>query len=82
MPIDDINMRGTEQDGSKSTEYCTYCYAKGAFINPNATLEDMKLIVRREMEKRQVPEPVIHASLSLLPYLKRWKHYARTNEQV
>lgn len=82
MPIDDMNLRGTEKDGSKSTEYCTYCYAKGAFINPNATLEDMKVIVRNAMEQRHIPEPTIQASMSMLPYLKRWKHYARINEKV
>lgn len=77
MPIDDMNLRGTEKNGTKSIEYCSYCYKNGAFINPGATLEDMKVIVRTEMEKRHIDEGVIKASLSMLPYLKRWKHYAR-----
>lgn len=78
MPIDDMDLRGTEKNGSKSSEYCAYCYAKGEFLAPNATLEDMKLLVKTEMEKRHIPNEVIQASMSMLPYLKRWKHYART----
>lgn len=41
MPMDDQAKRGTEKDGSLSTEYCVYCYKNGAFTNPKATLEDV-----------------------------------------
>ena len=77
MPIDDMDLRGTEKNGAKSSEYCAYCYAKGEFVNPKATLEEMKVLVKSEMEKRHVPNEVIQATMSRIPYLKRWKHYAR-----
>jgi hypothetical protein len=74
MPIDDMDLRGTEKDGKKSSEYCTYCYANGAFINPHITLGDMKVHVQSEMAKRNVQQSVIDLALNSLPHLKRWKH--------
>ncbi|WP_319578441.1 zinc ribbon domain-containing protein [uncultured Methanospirillum sp.] len=32
---------GTEKDGTPSTRYCTYCYQKGAFTEPELTKETM-----------------------------------------
>jgi hypothetical protein len=32
---------GTEKDGSKSKDYCGYCYRDGEWTNPNATMEQM-----------------------------------------
>ncbi len=72
MPIDDVDMRGTEKNGSKSGEYCMYCYANGAFTDPQATLEDMKVIVKTQMEKRHIHEQIIQTALTTLPHLKRW----------
>ena len=73
MPIDDPAMRGTEKDGSKSTEYCSYCYQNGVFINPNITLEEMKTIVKTQMEKRKIDTGIIDMALRSLPLLKRWR---------
>ena len=73
MPIDDPAMRGTEKDGSKSTEYCSYCYQNGVFINPNITLEEMKTIVKTQMEKRKIDNGIIDMALRSLPLLKRWR---------
>lgn len=72
MPIDDVQMRGTEKNGSTSTEYCSYCYTNGEFLNPKATLEEMKVIVKTEMEKQQIPDNIIQVALTTLPQLKRW----------
>jgi hypothetical protein len=74
MPIDDMDLRGTEKDGSKSHEYCSFCYDKGAFIAPHITLGDMKVIMQAEMSKRKIPQAVIDMALTTLPFLKRWKH--------
>ncbi|HEL1587278.1 TPA: zinc ribbon domain-containing protein [Streptococcus suis] len=35
------DVRGTEADGSQSTSYCSYCYAKGAFLEPDISFEQM-----------------------------------------
>jgi len=72
MPIDKPEFQGTEKDGSKSKEYCVYCYRDGAFINLKMTLAEMKELVKREMEKRRIEQPLINMTVNSLPYLKRW----------
>ena len=74
MPIDNIADRGTENDGSKSSEYCKYCYQNGAIVNPNMTFEEMKSLVITQMQKMNLPADIIKKSVKSLPYLKRWRN--------
>jgi len=74
MPIDNLADRGTEKDGSKSSEYCKYCYQNGALINPNMTFEEMKSLVIAQMQKMNLPADIISKSAKSLPYLKRWRN--------
>lgn len=74
MPIDNIADRGTEKDGSKSSEYCKYCYQNGAIVNPNMTFEEMKSLVITQMQKMNLPADIIQKSVKSLPYLKRWRN--------
>ena len=73
MPIDDVNIRGTEKDGTKNTEYCHYCYANGAFTTPDLSLDQMKEIITTQMAKQNMPKELIAVSLNMLPYMKRWR---------
>lgn len=73
MPIDDIKLQGTEKDGSKSKEYCMYCYQQGAFINPGMSMKEMEVIVKTQMEKMKMDPGIIQKAVSSLPYLKRWQ---------
>ncbi|HVT86595.1 MAG TPA: zinc ribbon domain-containing protein [Chitinophagaceae bacterium] len=73
MPIDKMEDLGTEKDGSKSSEYCKYCYQHGKFTDPDLTLEKMKIIVATQMKQMNLPQAVLQQSLELLPRLKRWK---------
>ena len=73
LPIDNIADRGTEKDGAKSELYCKYCYANGAFTDPDMTLERMQEIARTEMKKQNLPQNIIQQSMAMLPGLKRWK---------
>lgn len=73
MPIDDIEMRGPEKDGSKSDEYCKYCYLNGNFTDPNMELDEMKAIVMTQLGKMRSPANVIEKAVTILPELKRWK---------
>ena len=50
LPIDNIDDRGSEKDGSKSDIYCKYCYKDGAFTDPGMTLERMTDIAKSEMK--------------------------------
>lgn len=74
MPIDDTADRGTEKNGSKSSEYCKYCYQNGAFVNPGMTLENMQQLITEKMQELDLPVAVSQKSLQLLPQLKRWRH--------
>ena len=74
MPIDNIADRGTEKDGSKSSEYCKYCYQDGSLVNPIMTLEEMKSLVITQMQKMNLPSDIIQKSVMSLPYLKRWRN--------
>jgi len=72
MPLEP-DMAGTEKDGTLSNEYCKYCYQDGVFTSPSMTLEEMKILVKREMEKRSISDDVIQRAVGALPYLKRWR---------
>lgn len=74
MPIDNVADRGTEKDGSKSNEYCKYCYQNGALVNPKMTFEEMKSLVITQMKKMNLPPDIIQKSVRNLPYLKRWRN--------
>lgn len=73
MPIDDPGLQGTEKDGSKSHEYCMYCYQQGAFINPAMTLKEMTSMVKQQMEIRKIDQRITDMAVSSLPGLKRWR---------
>lgn len=40
--MEDDSLYGTEKDGSKSNDYCGYCYENGEFVKPNETMEECK----------------------------------------
>lgn len=73
MPISNDADKGSESNGAKSTLYCKFCYAGGAFINPAVTVEQMKNIIVAQMKKSHQPHLIIQQSLHMLPGLKRWK---------
>jgi radical SAM superfamily enzyme len=73
MPLDNPELLGTEKDGSKSHEYCKYCYQNGSFINPNMSLKEMTSLVINQMEKRNIDSKIIDMAVSSLPNLKRWR---------
>ena len=73
MPLENPEMHGTEKDGTKSKEYCSYCYQNGAFINPLMTLKEMKILIKEMMEKMKIDSKIIDVALNTLPTLKRWK---------
>lgn len=73
MPLDNPELVGTEKDGTKSKEYCVYCYQNGAFMSPKMTLDEMKMLVREQMEKRQIDVSIINLAISSLSHLKRWR---------
>ena len=73
MPLDKPELLGTEKDGSKSHEYCLYCYQNGSFKNPGMSLEEMKVLVKNQMEQMKIDKHIISDAVNMLPHLKRWK---------
>lgn len=78
MPMTKSEHFGTEADGSASKEYCTYCYQKGQFTNPEMSMEDMvAYLVPNWGEWTQRPDLTLEQAKpeisSILSKLKRWK---------
>ena len=74
MPIDKEELFGTDTNGSKNEEYCTYCYKDGKFTdgidNLDAYIEhSLQFAAQAGMTEEQMRE---HCK-KVLPTLKRWK---------
>jgi hypothetical protein len=74
MPLNDPELLGTEKDGSKSKEYCKYCYQNGAFTHPEATVEEMASRIISRLKGDKAPEDIIETAVSRLRNLKRWQN--------
>lgn len=73
MPMEDTSLYGTEKDGSKSLDYCTYCYEGGSFRKPEETMEEMIETCVPFMKENGMAEEDARAILNnSLPHLKRW----------
>lgn len=76
MPMGETDeLYGTEADGTKSRDYCSYCYANGAFT-ANCTMEEMiKFCVKPTVEN--VPGMTEESARAMMhehfPQLKRWQ---------
>ena len=77
MPMgSDDSMYGTNSDGSKSSDYCSYCYDNGAFTT-NSTMEEMiDICVPHVLSATGMSEyDARKMMLDFLPSLKRWKKW-------
>ena len=73
MPLGD-GFYGTNKDGSKNSEYCTFCFQNGSFTNPHETLESMiqKSIDNMTKDLSMPEEKAKALAHSFIPQLKRW----------
>ena len=79
MPIYEDSERGTEEDGSLSKEYCTYCYQHGTFTQ-DVTMEEMVEHNLQFLDQwnesaglHLTKEEARESLLQFLPSLNRWK---------
>lgn len=73
MPLNrDPKHGGTNADGSKSREYCSYCYQQGTWMM-SMTLDDMQRRVGGLLKSKGAPDSIVTQAISGLPRLKRWK---------
>ena len=74
MPICfDPEGGGTEADGSRSQEFCSFCYASGAFKEPDLQLRQMQQRVRNLLRKRNQPWYIRAYMAHRITTLARWR---------
>ena len=76
MPMGETDeMYGTESTGSKSTDYCKFCYENGTFTNPDTTLDEQIATVAAMMVKDFgfSQEDAMEQCKAGIPTLKRWR---------
>lgn len=78
MPIDADKVKGTNNDGTLSDEYCIYCYKDGSFV-ADCTMKEMISESLKHMKEMFKDDPsfnekeVLEKMNSFFPELKRWK---------
>ena len=73
MPMKIDTDFGTNADSGKNEEYCTYCYQKGTFTNPDISMKKMIKACVEMMVKYGMPEDQARQQMTvLIPTLKRW----------
>jgi len=74
MPLSkDPQKGGSESNGTKSTMYCSYCYIDGKFINPEMSVDEMKVLVKGKMKEMGFPGFMAGFFTKRIPKLERWK---------
>lgn len=75
MPLTSTEQFGTELDGSKTREYCIYCYKDGKFEQPGMSLEGMTEMCTAILQEEGMDEESARSMLrNQLPFLKRWRN--------
>lgn len=74
MPLQKDEYFGTNEDGSKSKEYCFHCFQNGKFLDEGITLQgkidkNVKFAVQIGMSE----DAARSMAGKILPKLKRWQ---------
>ncbi len=75
MPLTSDEVKGTEKDGSRSEDYCAYCYKDGAFLG-DCTMEEMiESCIEPCLKEHVYPdaETARQEMRKFFPMLKRWQ---------
>src|SRR5438270_14051166 len=64
---------GSKADGSLSGEYCSHCYRKGVFTQPDITAEEMMKLVEGKLRSMHFPGSPARCFESGVPTLRRWR---------
>lgn len=79
MPIDSIELQGSNADQSKNKEYCRYCYANGCYT-AEYTMDQMIDHCAQFVDEfnknaglQYNKEEAIARMKAFFPHLKRWK---------
>ncbi|MBI2004373.1 zinc ribbon domain-containing protein [Candidatus Pacearchaeota archaeon] len=73
MPLNKEDNWGTNEDNSKTNEYCKFCFQDGKFSDSNLTMEK---VIEKSVElskKLWMPEDKAREiAKNTIPKLKRW----------
>lgn len=73
MPLSrDPRGGGTNADGSRNTEYCSYCYRDGEFTEPDISAEGMMIKVEGMLREMHFPGFLARRFAKSIPSLARW----------
>ena len=73
MPMKIDSDFGTNSEGRKNEEFCTYCYKGGKYTNPDITMDQMITSCVGMMVKFGTLEAQAKEQMQqLIPTLKRW----------
>ncbi len=73
MPMTD-ELYGKNKDGSKSEDYCKYCYENGEFTQDFTMEEMIEFCIPLTVENTDMDEQSVTVMLNkFIPQLKRWK---------
>jgi hypothetical protein len=70
---------GSNADGTLSSEYCSHCYRKGVFTQPNITAQEMMKLVEGKLRSMHFPGFLARRFAREVPTLRRWR--SRTGSQ-
>ncbi len=73
MPLGNESDKGTNADGTVSTDYCKYCFEKGEFISYQTLEEAISDSVNYAEYSGKTKEEALADAKTILPTLKRWK---------
>lgn len=75
MPMGGDELHGTCADGSKSADYCVYCYRNGTFTyeGPMEGMIEMCVPHMTAAHQEMTEEKARAMMLEFFPTLKRWK---------
>ena len=71
MEKDPVSV-GTNLDGSKSDDYCSYCFEEGEFTQPDFSAKDMQKLCTEKMNDMGIPSLFSWILTRKIPKLKRW----------
>ena len=74
MPLNE-EVFATNADGSQNQDYCKFCYDKGAFLQPDMTMQEMiDFCVPFLVKDMNISEAEAKGQLQeIMPKLKRWQ---------
>ena len=73
MPIANMEQYGTNKDGSKSLDYCIYCYKNGKFIDDVSMEKYIEMCSKFGLQAGMTNDEMKRHCEEVFPTLKRWK---------